>query len=81
MEHIAALSSWLVPVLLSIIGGGILGVCWLLKKTLENNERDHTTFYSLINKHESLLVEHGVRLKRVESEVEYISHNKVAHDG
>ena len=76
MDHVAAISSWLVPLLLSIIGGGILGVCWLLKKTLENNRADHATFYSLISKHEALLVEHGVRLKHVENEVEYISRKR-----
>lgn len=76
MDHAAAISSWIVPLLLSIIGAGILGVCWMLKRVLDSNEREHTHLFELTQRHETVLVEHGVRLERVENEVEFISHKE-----
>ncbi len=57
MDHTAAISSWLTPVLLVVIA-------YYLKRFLERNERDHDEFYRRTNQHD-------IRLTRVETEMEH----------
>lgn len=59
MDHVAAISTFLVPILLGVI-------VYQLQRFLVKNERDHDEFFQRTN-------EHSIRLTRVETEVEHLS--------
>lgn len=58
MDHITAISAWLVPILLGVIA-------YQLQRFMARNERDHDEFFQRTN-------EHSIRLTRVETEVDHL---------
>lgn len=76
MEHTAAISVWLTPILIGIIGAlfllevGVMGKIFL--NVLKRNEQDHNELFQSRNEHSRTLAQHEIRIDRVETEVEHI---------
>lgn len=66
MEHTAAISSTLIPLLLALIGFEGAIMAWQFKRHLDKNERDHDELFARTN-------EHDRRLSVMENEVGHLN--------
>lgn len=73
MEHAAAISATLIPLLLALIGVEFAVIIYQFKRSLEKNEQEHGELFARVNSHD-------VRLTRVETEVSYLHHAERTKD-